>query len=164
MFSTPEFWVFIAFLLLIASFGKRAYLFMTQTLDEHSKKISDQLARADSLHDEALSLLNSYKKKHEDATLQAEKIIAYAKREALEFKENSERELEKFMRQKEKALLERIVIEQEEAKLKLRKEATDEAIKIVEHLLQSSPEERKKITEASLKEIANMKIKGSRTK
>ncbi len=158
MFSTPEFWVFIAFVLLIASFGKRAYIFVTQTLDQHSQKVTDQLAKAESLHDEAQSLLNSYKKKHEEALEQANKIIAYAEREALELKQTSERELEKFIAQKEKALHERMNIEREEMKAKLISEATDEALKIVERVLAKSPADLKTLTEASLKEVAKLHV------
>src|SRR5271167_3011582 len=115
MFSTPEFWVFIAFILLFATFGKRVYIFVTQTLDQHSRKVADQLAKAESLHNEALSLLNSYKKKHEEAEDQAAKIISHAELEAKELKKASERELEKFIAQKEKTMIERIAREQEEA-------------------------------------------------
>lgn len=158
MFSTPEFWVCIAFILLIAAFGKRAYIFVTQTLDQHSQKVAEQLAKAENLHEEALSLLNSYKKKHEEALEQAKKIIDFAEREALELKQASEKELEKFIAQKEKALEERITIEREEMKAKLISEATDEALKIVEGALAKSPAELKKLTDASLKEVAKLKV------
>jgi F-type H+-transporting ATPase subunit b len=153
MFSTPEFWVFVAFCLLIGAFGKRAYVFATQTLDQHSQKITDQIAKAEALYEEAQSLLNSYKQKHEDAEKQAAEIISHAERDAQEYKSNSEREFELFIKQKEKALVERLMIQQEEAKLKLRKEATEEAVRRVEELIASSPDIQKKIKDISLKDI-----------
>ena len=114
-FSTPEFWVFIAFILFLGAVGKRAFAFLTQSLDEHSRKVAHQFEEAQRLHDEALSLLQSYKKKHEEAIEQATKIVSYAETEALESKKSSEREFEKFIASKEKALTERMAIEKEEA-------------------------------------------------
>lgn len=158
MFSTPEFWVFIAFLLFLGLFGKRGLDFLTQILDQHREKIAHQLEEAQRLHDEALSLLNSYKKKHEEALVEATEIISLAKKEALEFKKSSEHEFEKLLAQKEKAFLERIAIETDEAKSKLRNQAADEALKIVEHVLLKDPEQREKLTKASLKEISGLNL------
>ncbi len=156
MFSTPEFWVFIAFVLLLGGLGKRGFSFATQTLDEHRKRVIHQLNEAQRLHDEALSLLNVYKKKHEDALEQAAKIISYAEKEAQELKKSSQQELELFIHQKEKALLERIALEKEETKTKLRQQAVDEALKIVERHLLTEKKERDKLTMASLKEIPTL--------
>ena len=78
MFSTAEFWVLIAFLLLLGGIGKRAFASLTKTLDDHRQKIADQVEEAQRLHDEALSLLNSYKKKSQEAKEQAEKLLAFA--------------------------------------------------------------------------------------
>jgi len=154
MFSTPEFWVFIAFVLLIVGAGKRVFTLLTKSLDEHSQKVAHQLKDAQRLHDEALSLLNTYKKKHQEATEQAAKIISFSESEALSFKKSSEEEFEKFLIQKEKTFSERMAIEMEEAKSKLRKQAADEALVIVENLLSKEKKERTKLTDASLKEIA----------
>ncbi len=158
MFSTPEFWVFIAFILFLASAGKKAYTFLIRSLDKHTRKISLQLEEAQRLHDEALSLLNSYKKKHEDAVEQAAKIISFAETEALEFQKASQQAFEEFMKNKEKALLERITIEKEEAKSKLRKEVVEEACAIAEQLLLKDPKEREKFTKKSLEEIIKLSI------
>ncbi|MBP9692110.1 MAG: ATP synthase F0 subunit B [Alphaproteobacteria bacterium] len=156
MFSTPEFWVFIAFVLLLGGLGKRGFSFATQTLDEHRKRVIHQLNEAQRLHDEALSLLNVYKKKHEDALEQAAKIISYAEKEAQELKKSSQQELELFIHQKEKALLERIALEKEETKTKFRQQVVDEALKIVERHLLTEKKERDKLTMASLKEIPTL--------
>jgi F-type H+-transporting ATPase subunit b len=155
-YATPEFWVFIAFVLFLGAVGKRAFVFLTQSLDEYSRTVARQLEEAQRLHDEALSLLNSYKKKHEEAIEQAAKIVSYAEAEALEFKKSSEEEFEKFMANKEKALAERLVIEKEEAKSKLRQQAVDEAFTIVEKFLSKELKEKKKLTEASLKEVSKL--------
>lgn len=158
MFSTPEFWVFVAFILLIVGFGKKGLMILTQILDNHRDKVIHQLAEAQRLHDEAKSLLESYKKKHEEAFKQAEQIIAYAENEAQEFKKLSEYELERFIKQKEKTLLDRLTLEKEEARIMLQKQTTDEALKIVERVLIKDRKERKKLTETSLNEVSAILI------
>lgn len=154
MLATAEFWVFIAFLLFIGIFGKKTFGFLAQSLDAYRQKIRHDIEAAQNLHDEALSLLKTYKKKHEEAIKQAEEIMSYAEKEALEFKNSSEQEFEKFVAQKEKALLERIAIKNEEAKSKLQKEAIDEAITIVEQVLSRDKTQKKKLNDSSLKEIS----------
>lgn len=154
MFSTPDFWVLMAFILLFLLGGKKIIGSLKEFLDEHRQKITKTIKEAEHLHEEALSLLNSYKKKHEEALQQAEKIIAHAEKEALEFKRDQEKEFEKFVEQKEKAVFERIGVEQEEAKSKLRKEAADEALALVEKVLLREKKEKKRLTQASLKEIS----------
>src|SRR3990167_8017127 len=128
MLKTPEFWVLISFILFLLLFGKKILSFLRQSLDEHQQKIAHQLEEAKRLHDEALNLLNAYKKK-------------------LEF--------EKFMKQREKTLHERIENEKEEAISALRKQVLDEAIKRVEAFLATQSDEKKKLTQASLKDITD---------
>ncbi len=156
MVSTPEFWVFIAFILFLGMAGKKMAVSLNQLINGHRQKISQRIEEVERLHDEALSLLESYKKKHHDSIEQAAKIMAFAEKDALDFKKTSEEEFEKFMAQKEKAFLERLAIENEEAKSKLRKEAAEEALALVEHFLARNPEEKKKLMETSLKEISTL--------
>lgn len=156
MFSAPEFWVFIAFILLFVGFGKKGMMILTQALDKHRDKVMHQLSEAQRLHDEAQSLLESYKKKHEEALKQAEQIISYAENEAQEFKKTSEHELERFIKQKEKMLLDRLTLEKEETRATLQKQATDKALEIVERVLIRDHKERKKLTETSLNEISTL--------
>ncbi len=158
MFSTPEFWVCIAFFLFLGAVGKRAYHFLVATLDWHRQKVTQQLEEAQRLHDEALSLLNSYKEKHEEALEQAGKIISFAEAEAQEFKNSTEQEFKKFMTQKEHLLLERIANEKEEAKAKLKEQVADEALKIVERVLSKETKEKKKLTTAALKEVTQASL------
>ncbi len=159
MFSTAEFWVFVAFALLLAGFGKRAFAQLTKILDAHSQKIATQLEEAERLHDEALSLLNSYKKKHGEAIEQVEKIMSFAEKEAEELKRSGEQAYERFMNRQEAALLQRLEIEKEEALVKLRHKAVKEALALVEHVLLTDKKERKNLTDASLKEVEKLSLK-----
>lgn len=154
--TTPEFWVFVAFVILLLGLGKRAYVNLTQTLDTHRNSVSKRLEDAQRLHDEALSLLNSYKTKHKEASLQADKILAFSEAEIEEFKTSAKKDFKRFMTQKEKSLLERLEIEKQEAKSKLVKETVEAAINLVEQTLSEKSEEKKKLTQASLKKISSL--------
>lgn len=156
MFKTPEFWVLIAFVLFLLAFGKRIWAFLTQSLDEHRNKISRQLEEAERLQDEALNLLEAYKQKHEEVLSQAAEIIAYAEEEAHALKKEKEREFDHFMKQREKALLQRMENEKEETKAVFRKQILEEAIVHVERFLAAQKDEKKKLTENALKEIMDI--------
>jgi len=153
LFATPEFWVLIAFLLFLGGIGKKAYLALSQTLDNHRQKIAQHLSEAERLHDEALSLLGAYKGKHAEALSQATQILTFAEKEAAAFQMTHLEAFEKFLAQKEKALLDRIALETEEAKSNLRQETLEEALVLVEKILLENPEVRQKITAASLKAV-----------
>lgn len=159
IFSTPEFWVFVAFAFFIGGVWKKAHSFLTQSLDAYRQKVSHQFNEAQRLHDEAFSLLEAYKKKHQEAAEQAASILSFAETEALAFKNASQAAFEKFIAQKEKAFLERITLEKEEAKSNLKKEATEEALALVERFLSKEPKIQKKLTEAALKEVMTLVLK-----
>ena len=125
LFSTPEFWVLIAFLLLFLTLGKRAYAYFTQILDAHTQKAAHQIKEAEHLQEEALSLLKTYQKKHEDATQHRQEILSFAEKEILEFKKSNKQALEHFQAHTEKLFTERLTIEKEETIAKLRAEIVD---------------------------------------
>jgi F-type H+-transporting ATPase subunit b len=159
MFSTAEFWVLIAFFLLLLSIGKRAFSYLTTILDTHSQKVATQLEEAERLYGEALSLLNSYKKKHAEAIEQVENILSFAEKEADEIKKTGEQAYARFVHHKETAMSDRLGIEKEEALAKLRREAVAEALALVEHVLSANKKEREKLTETSLKKIEELSLK-----
>jgi len=156
IFSTPEFWILVSFILLLIALGRRVFSYLIQHLDEHSKDIALQLTEARRVHDEALSLLGFYQNKHDKAVEQVEKILLFAENESLEFKKTSEQELQHFIDQKEKEFLQRLSLEKKEVMTKLRQEAVDEALTIVEQVLSKDHRERKKITDEALMEIRNI--------
>lgn len=154
MFSTPDFWVFVAFILFLCVFGKRAFSAWKASLEKHTQNIADQLDEAQELHDEALSLLNTYKKKHADALVQAQQMISAAEAEAMAFKESSAAEFKKLLDQKENALRERMAIKTEEIKTQLKNQAVDDALVIVKKVLAKEKKEGVSLTQKSLKEVS----------
>lgn len=162
MFASAEFWVFVAFLLFLGIFGKKAYYFLVQALDDHRKKVTDQIHEAQRLYDEAQSLLETYQKKHDAAVEQAKKIISFAEEEAAQLKKVSLADFDRYIASKEKALEERLAVEQAEAVTHLREQALQDAVKIIEQYLSENPKEKQKITASSLKEISKVSLKSER--
>ena len=81
--STPEFWVAVSF------FGFIAFLYylnvpaqLGEALDKRALNIRTELDEARKLREEAQAILADYKQRQLEATAEAEKIIAQAKREA----------------------------------------------------------------------------------
>ena len=83
MLSTPEFWVAVSFFLFVALViymgvpGK-----ITAALDARADRISEELAEANRLREEAQALLAEYQQKRKEAEAEAEAIVAQAKAEA----------------------------------------------------------------------------------
>ncbi len=156
MVEAPEFWVLIAFVLLLLGVGKRAFTQVTALLDAHAQKVAAQLEEAERLHHEALSLLETYTQKHQDALKQSEKIIALANEETLEFERAKSKEMDHLLAQKESVFFSRLARERDEILEGLRQEISDEAIGIVTRLLSQNEKERKALTQRAVKEIGQV--------
>ena len=81
--STPEFWVavsFVGFIALISYFKVPGKL--GEALDKRALDIRSELDEARKLREEAQAILADYKQRQQEATEEADKIIAQAKREA----------------------------------------------------------------------------------
>src|SRR3979490_1419193 len=83
VFAEPEFWVAVAFVILMAVF---AYFGIHRTvlkaLDHRSERIKAELDDARRLKDEAAKLLAEYQARRASAEREAEEIIASAKDDA----------------------------------------------------------------------------------
>ena len=77
---------FFAFVGLLLFFALIVYLkvpgMMAKALDERAEKISNELAEAKRLREEAQHLLAEYQRKRKDAEAEAASIVAAAEREA----------------------------------------------------------------------------------
>ena len=161
MFQTPEFWVLIAFILLLVFLGKRAYKEIITVIDDRTYHIERQLSEAQRLHDEALSLLQTYQVKHEAAMQQAIDIVSRAESDAVDLKRSVEDDLTEMLAQKEKSTHERIRIAKETAKNQLKEKVVEEALSFVEDILNAElqKKEAKATTKATLEELANLPLK-----
>src|SRR6266436_4462991 len=83
MFSEPEFWVAVAFVILMGVFAYFGiHRTVLTTLDHRSDRIKAELDDARRLREEAAKLLAEYKARHASAEREAQEIIASAKADA----------------------------------------------------------------------------------
>src|SRR6266852_6372550 len=83
MFAEPEFWVAVAFVILLGVFAYVGiHRTVLTTLDHRSDRIKAELDDARRLKEEAAKLLAEYKSRHASAEREAQDIIASAKAEA----------------------------------------------------------------------------------
>jgi F-type H+-transporting ATPase subunit b len=108
MFSEPEFWVLVAFVVFVAAVAGKAYKAITQRLDERAAKIKGELDEAVRLREEAQALLASYQRKQRDAAAEAEAIVARAGAEAERLAEEAEAELKATLNRRAELALARI--------------------------------------------------------
>lgn len=96
---------FVAFIILAFIFGRKSVL---SILDSKIEKIRHDISAAEKLQTEAESLLNQYKSNLQNASVEADRIIAKAKQQAEEIRKQSELDLSETMARRETMLKTRI--------------------------------------------------------
>lgn len=143
LFSDPEFWVLVAvaiFFVVVWRPGKRA---IVNALDTRARRISDELAAASNLREEAREALAAYQRKQQEAADEAEQIIRRAKDQAEQIAAQSLRDLEETLRRRELLAQERIAQEQAKALTEIRVTAVDIAISAARHVIAASIDEKR---------------------
>ena len=155
MFSDPSFWFLVAFVIFVALIGKKLWVFITEHLDLRSEKIEENIEEAIRLRDDAQTLLNEAKQKHLEASQHADKIIDRANQEAVRISNESQTELEQFMKKRESQIEDRINYAEEQAVNDIRNQAIEIALSAAENLLKTLVDEKtdNKLIDKSLKEL-----------
>jgi F-type H+-transporting ATPase subunit b len=129
MFAEPEFWVAIAFVILMGVF---AYFGIHRTvlkaLDHRSERIKAELDDARRLKEEAAKLLAEYKARHAAAEREAEDIIASARAEAERIATEAKAKLEDFVVRRTKTAESKIALAEAQALADVRAAAADAAV------------------------------------
>ena len=129
MFTSPEFWVAVAFVILMAVF---AYVGVHRTvltaLDHRSERIRAELDDARRLKDEAAKLLAEYKARHAKAEAEAQEIIASAKAEAERIASEAKTKLEDFVARRTKTAEGKIALAEAQALADVRAAAANAAV------------------------------------
>ena len=128
-FRHAESWVLVSFILFVALL---VYLkvpaLVAKMLDERADKISKELGEAMRLRQEAEALLSEYKKKRQDAEVEARDIIAAAKTEAEAYAEESARKLKDTLARREAQAEQKIAMAEAAAVKDVRAAAADLAM------------------------------------
>ena len=103
MFYEAEFWVAVAFVILMGVFAYFGiHRTVLKTLDHRSERIKAELDDARRLKDEAAKLLAEYKARHATAEREAEDIIASARAEAERIAAEARIKMEDFVARRTK--------------------------------------------------------------
>jgi F-type H+-transporting ATPase subunit b len=129
MFAEPEFWVAIAFVILMGVF---AYFGIHRTvlkaLDHRSERIKAELDDARRIKEEAAKLLAEYKARRATAEREAQDIIAAAKVEAERIASEAKAKMEDFVARRTKTAESKIALAEAQALADVRAAAADAAV------------------------------------
>ena len=139
MFSQPEFWVAVAFVILMAVF---AYVGVHRTvltaLDHRSERIKAELDDARRLKEEAAKLLAEYKARHAKAEAEAQDIIASARAEAERIAVEAKAKMEDFVARRTKTAESKIALAEAQALSDVRAAAASAAVAAASTVLSQS--------------------------
>ena len=139
MFYEAEFWVAIAFVILMGLF---AYLGIHRTvlkaLDHRSERIKAELDDARRLKEEAAKLLAEYQARHASAEREAQDIISGARAEAERIAAEAKVKLEDFVARRTKTAESKIALAEAQAVADVRSAAANAAVAAASTILSQS--------------------------
>jgi F-type H+-transporting ATPase subunit b len=139
MFAEPEFWVAVAFFILMGLF---AYLgvhrTVLKTLDHRSERIKAELDDARRLKEEAAKVLAQYKARQASAEREAEDIIASAKADAERIASEAKTKMEDFVARRTKTAEAKIALAEAQALADVRAAAANAAVNAAATILSQS--------------------------
>jgi F-type H+-transporting ATPase subunit b len=139
MFLEPEFWVAVAFVILMGVFAYFGiHRTVLKTLDHRSDRIRAELDDARRLRDEAAKVLAEYKSRHASAEREAEDIIASARAEAERIAAEAKTKMEDFVARRTKTAESKIALAEAQALADVRAAATNAAVAAASTILSQS--------------------------
>jgi F-type H+-transporting ATPase subunit b len=133
-----EFWVAVAFVILIASVWKPLKRALADGLDGRAAKIKAELEEARHLADEAAALLAEYRTKEGKALGEAEEILRHAAAEAERSRQAGASELKASLERRERQALERIAQAEAKAIAEVRALSVELALAATRRLIQDN--------------------------
>lgn len=139
MFFEPEFWVAVAFVILMGLFGYLGiHRTVLQTLDHRSERIKAELNDARRLKEEAAKLLAEYEARRTSAEREAEEIIASARAEAERIAAEAKTKMEDFVARRTKTAESKIALAEAQALADVRAAAANAAVEAASTILSQS--------------------------
>jgi len=139
MFFEPEFWVAVAFVILMVLFGYLGiHRTVLQTLDHRSERIKAELDDARRLKEEAAKLLAEYQARRTSAEREAEEIIASARAEAERIAAEAKTKMEDFVARRTKTAESKIALAEAQALADVRAASADAAVAAASTILSQS--------------------------
>jgi F-type H+-transporting ATPase subunit b len=139
MFYEPEFWVAVAFVILMGVFAYFGiHRTVLKTLDHRSERIKAELDDARRLKEEAAKLLDEYKARQASAEHEAEDIIANARAEAERIASEAKAKMEDFVARRTKSAESKIALAEAQALADVRAAAAEAAVTAASTVLSQS--------------------------
>ena len=139
MFAEPEFWVAVAFVILMGAFAYFGiHRTVLKTLDHRSERIKAELDDARRLKEEAAKLLAEYKARGASAEREAQDIIAAAKAEAERIEAEAKTKMEDFVTRRTKTAESKIALAEAQALADVRAAAANAAVTAASSILSQS--------------------------
>ncbi len=139
MFWEPEFWVAVAFVILIAIFAwVGVHRTVLKALDHRSERIRAELDDARRLKEEAAKLLAEYQARHASAEREAQDIITNAKAEAERIASEAKAKMEDFVARRTKTAESKIALAEAQALADVRAAAANAAVTAASMILSQS--------------------------
>jgi F-type H+-transporting ATPase subunit b len=131
----PEFWVLVAFVLLVILAWRPVGRQLATMLDARSEQIRRELDEAAKLRAEAQGLLDDYKKRHAEAVQTAAGIVAHARSEAARIADEGAKALEDSLKRREQMAMQRIAQAESQAVAEIRDAAVEVAVAATRRLV-----------------------------
>ena len=129
MFAEPEFWVAVAFVILMGIFAYMGvHRTILTTLDHRSERIRSELEDAQRLKQDAAKLLAEYQARRATAEREAADIVASAKTEAERIAAEAKAKMEDFVARRTKTAESKIALAEAQALADVRAAAADAAV------------------------------------
>jgi F-type H+-transporting ATPase subunit b len=129
MFAQPEFWVAVAFVILMGLFAYMGvHRTILTTLDHRSERIRSELEDAQRLKQDAAKLLAEYEARRANAEREAADIVASAKTEAERIAAEAKAKMEDFVARRTKTAENKIALAEAQALADVRAAAADAAV------------------------------------
>jgi F-type H+-transporting ATPase subunit b len=139
MFAEPEFWVAVAFVILMGVFAYFGiHRTVLKTLDHRSERIKAEIDDARRLKEEAAALLAEYKARGASAEREAQEIIANAKVEAERIAAETKAKMEDFVARRTKTAESKIALAEAQALADVRAAAANAAVSAASAILSQS--------------------------
>lgn len=137
MWATPEFWVAVAFFVLVgAIWWKGGFATLGNLLDKRGERIAAELEEARRLSTEARALRDEFLAKRREAEKEAEEIVAAARAEATRVAQEAHNKLADFVTARTAAAEAKIAQAEAQATAEVREAAADAGLRAAEVILQ----------------------------
>ncbi len=134
----PEFWVLVGFVIFFILLGRTLWGAVKGGLDGRAARVSEQLAEAARLRQEAQAMLDRARAKQDQAMKTAEDILAAAKDEAERMRQEGEAELRRSLAAREAQAMDRIALAEQNALQSVKARAVDIAIRAATDLVRDA--------------------------